>query len=85
MTSVVGGTHGCISAEVKATSDCSKYQLVQLVNVHALQQTRRLEVIHDVCYAIAKWCINVKLCVAGLQTSFICITFILIKHVVIKF
>ncbi len=28
--------------------------LVQLVNVHALQQTRKLEVIHDVCYAIAK-------------------------------
>ncbi len=27
----------------------SKYQLVQLVNVHALQQNRRLEVIHDVC------------------------------------
>ena len=79
MTSVVGGTHGCISPDVKGTSDCSKYQLVQLINVHALQQTRRLEVIHDVCYVIAKLCINVKLCVAGSQTSFICITlFILI-------
>ncbi len=58
MTSV-GGTHGCISPDVKGTSDCSKYQLVQLINVHALQQTRRLEVIHDVCYTIAKLCNSV--------------------------
>ncbi len=77
MTSVVGGTHGCISPDVKGTSDCSKYQLVQLINVHALQQTRRLEVIHDVWCALVKLCINVKLCVAGLQTPFICMAFTL--------
>ncbi len=66
MTSVVGGTHGCISPDVKGTSDCSKYQLVQLITVHALQQTRRLEA-----------CQVVKLCVAGLQIPFIYMAFTL--------
>ena len=71
---MVGGTHGCISPDVKGTSDCLKYQLV---HVHALQQTRRLEVIHDVFYDIAKLCIYVKVCVTALQTLFICMAFTL--------
>ncbi len=63
---MVGGTHGCISPDVKGTSDCLNYQLVHLMHVHALQQARRLEVIHDVFYAIAKLCIYVKVCVTAL-------------------
>ena len=41
------------------------------------QQTRRLEVIHDVFYALVKLCINVELRVAGLPTPFICMAFTL--------
>ncbi len=74
---MVGGTHGCISPDVKGTSDCLKYQLVHLMHVHALQQARRLEVIHEVFYVIAKLCIYVKVCVTALQTPFICMAFTL--------
>ncbi len=38
------------------------------MHVHALQQTRKLEIIHDVFYAIAKLCIYVEVCVTALQT-----------------
>ena len=62
---------------VKGTSDYLKYQLVHLMHVHALQQTRRLEIIHDVFYAIAKLCMYVKVCVTALQTLFICMAFTL--------
>ena len=72
---MIGGTHGCISPDVNGTSDCLKYQLVHLMHVHALQQTRRLEMIHDVFYA--KLCIYVKVCVTALQTLFICMAFTL--------
>ena len=56
---MVGGTHGCIYPDVKGTSDCLKYQLVHLMHVHALQQARRLEVIHSMllpsCVFISKF------------------------------
>ncbi len=63
---------------MKGTSDYLKYQLVHLMHVHALQQTRRLEIIHDVFYAIAKLCMYVKVCVTALQTLFICMAFMLL-------
>ena len=62
---------------MNGTSDCLNYQLVHLIHVHALQQARRLEVIHEVFYAIAKLCIYFKVCVTVLQTPFICIAFTL--------
>ncbi len=48
------------------------------MHVHALQQAR-LEIIHDVFYAIAitKFCVYVKVCVTALQTPFICMAFTL--------
>ena len=69
---MVGVTYGCISPDVKGTSDCLKYQLVHLMHAHALQQARR-----EVFYAIAKLCIYVKVCVTALQTPFICMAFTL--------
>ena len=65
---------GCISPDVNGTSDCV---IVHLMHLHALQQARRLEVIHKVFYAIAKLCIYFKVCVTALQTPFICMAFTL--------